>query len=67
MPIYEFECPCCGHKFEKRWSITHAGRKTYPCPQCQGKAKRVFSVPAAVIMSDKPAKKQLTGFRKGVW
>ena len=40
MPVYEYECGHCRHRFEVR-----QGFKDKPqaeCPQCQGKARRVF-------------------------
>jgi len=37
MPIYEYQCGACGHRFEEWQKITEAPVKT--CPKC--KAKKV--------------------------
>jgi putative FmdB family regulatory protein len=40
VPIYEFECPKCGVRFEE---IVKAGQ-TAPCPQCKSSdVKRLYS------------------------
>lgn len=36
MPLYEYECKECGHRFERLVSISNADNKQ-PCPQCGGK------------------------------
>jgi putative FmdB family regulatory protein len=41
MPIYEYECRKCGHKFERMEHFNSSPKKT--CPECKGKAERVFS------------------------
>lgn len=44
MPIYEYECNKCGHKFELRRNIADSD-KEIKCPKCGKKSpKRVFSV-----------------------
>lgn len=42
MPIYEFVCPKCGHKFEllRRLSQVDEGAS---CPECQQTARRIMS------------------------
>lgn len=40
MPIYEYECSKCGHRFEKIEHIDSSPRKV--CPVCKGRAKRVL-------------------------
>ena len=45
MPVYEYECKDCSHKFDMRGKYERAG--TAECPVCGGKAWRVFS-PSAV-------------------
>lgn len=44
MPIYEYECPKCGHKFELRRSIAESDEEAR-CPRCgEERAKRAISV-----------------------
>ena len=44
MPIYEYECCLCHHRFEQRQHFDESA--VTACPQCQGKARRVLhSVP----------------------
>ena len=45
MPIYEYLCPTCGHKFDKLQSMSSYGAD---CPHCEQPAKRAISVFAAV-------------------
>lgn len=33
MPIYEYQCPTCGHAFEK---LVKMGAEPPPCPECAG-------------------------------
>jgi putative FmdB family regulatory protein len=46
MPIYEYECKRCLHRFEVRKGFNDNGGT--PCPQCQGDARRLFS-PVPII------------------
>ncbi len=46
MPIYEYECSLCHHRFEERQSFNDEPVAT--CPKCQAKAQRVL-VPVPVI------------------
>ena len=34
MPLYEYECKKCGHRFEKLVSFSNAS-KNQPCPSCK--------------------------------
>lgn len=43
MPVYDFICGDCG-PFERRRSFAEADDPVV-CPSCQGKAKRVYSMP----------------------
>lgn len=43
MPIYEYQCLQCHHKFEKQMSM-EAMRKEEVCPECGGKSLRIMSV-----------------------
>ena len=60
MPIYEYECTSCGHRFEKRQSF-HDEPKA-DCPECETEAKRVFH-PAPIIF--KGSGFYVTDHRKG--
>ena len=42
MPIYEYECPKCGHEFEKIQQFSDAPVKR--CPQCGGGVRKKLSV-----------------------
>jgi putative FmdB family regulatory protein len=41
MPIYEYQCPDCGHVFEKLMGSD----KSEKCPLCQADAVKIMSVP----------------------
>ena len=44
MPVYEYECEACGHRFELRRSMSDSDDEV-ECPACgTKKPKRVFSV-----------------------
>ena len=45
MPLYEYHCPTCSHKFEKLQPMSAAGAD---CPNCEQPAKRAISVFARV-------------------
>lgn len=49
MPIYEYACPTCGHKFEKLQAMSARGAD---CPHCEQPARRAISVFAAVSKGD---------------
>ena len=40
MPIYDFKCAACGHKFEKLTTISRRDQVT--CPKCGGPVGRVY-------------------------
>ncbi len=44
MPIYEYECRRCGHRFELIQKFSDAPRKR--CPVCKGAVDRLISPPA---------------------
>jgi putative FmdB family regulatory protein len=44
LPLYEYQCGKCSHRFEKIES--HSASTTKKCPKCGGKAKRLASAPA---------------------
>ncbi len=45
MPIYEYGCDTCGHKFEKLQPMSSSGAD---CPVCEQPARRTLSVFAAI-------------------
>jgi putative FmdB family regulatory protein len=48
MPTYEYECPKCGHRFEKFQGINDPPVKT--CPKCRGrKVKRLIGTGAGIL------------------
>ena len=44
MPLYEYECTKCKHRFEKIEKVTAPYRQR--CPKCGGRAERMHSAPA---------------------
>ena len=44
MPIYEYECRRCGHRFELLQKFSDKPRKR--CPECSGAVDRLISSPA---------------------
>ena len=44
MPIYEYQCKKCGHRFEKIQQFSDAPVKK--CPQCGGAVEQLLSAPA---------------------
>jgi putative FmdB family regulatory protein len=44
VPLYEYECAKCHHRFEKIERVTASTVKT--CPVCGGKAERLLASPA---------------------
>ena len=44
MPIYEYECKRCGHRFELIQKFSDKPRKR--CPECRGAVERLISSPA---------------------
>lgn len=45
MPLYEYHCPRCSHKFEKLQPMSATGAD---CPNCEQPAKRAISMFARV-------------------
>ena len=60
MPIYEYECEECAHRFEKKQSFSD--KPEAECPQCKGSSRRVFH-PAPIIF--KGSGFYVTDHRKG--
>src|SRR5450432_383555 len=44
MPLYEYECDTCGHRFEKIQKFSDPIEDT--CPTCGGHVHKLFSSPA---------------------
>ncbi len=49
MPLYEYHCPTCDHRFDKLQSMSATGAD---CPRCEQPARRAISVFAAVSRGD---------------
>jgi putative FmdB family regulatory protein len=41
MPVYDYECTKCGHRFELTHAVNKEPRKR--CPECKGKIKKCFA------------------------
>jgi len=44
MPLYEYECDACGHRFEKIQKFSDPLEET--CPKCAGHVHKLMSSPA---------------------
>ena len=44
MPLYEYQCDACGHRFEKIQKFSDPHVKN--CPKCGAKVEQVISAPA---------------------
>jgi putative FmdB family regulatory protein len=44
MPLYEYECEKCGHRFEKIQKFSD--KMVKKCPQCGGRVEQMISAPA---------------------
>jgi putative FmdB family regulatory protein len=44
MPLYEYECKKCGHRFEKIQKFSDKMVRT--CPECGGQVEQMISAPA---------------------
>jgi putative FmdB family regulatory protein len=44
MPLYEYECFLCRHRFERIQRVSDASAPS--CPACGGSARRLLSAPA---------------------
>ncbi len=44
MPLYEYRCTQCGHRFEKIQKVTDDPVRE--CPQCKGAVERPLTAPA---------------------
>ncbi len=46
MPLYEYECVKCRHRFEERRKVTDPPASR--CPSCRGRVRRVYQ-PVGII------------------
>ncbi len=46
MPLYEYECVKCGHRFEERRKVTDPPASR--CPECKARVKRIYQ-PVGII------------------
>jgi putative FmdB family regulatory protein len=44
MPLYEYQCQKCGHRFEKIQKFSD--KPITKCPECGGKVEQLLSAPA---------------------
>jgi putative FmdB family regulatory protein len=44
MPLYEYECGSCGHRFERIQKFSDPPEKT--CPKCGGEVHKLMAAPA---------------------
>ncbi len=44
MPLYEYECGSCGHRFERIQKFSDPPEKT--CPKCGGEVQKLMGAPA---------------------
>jgi putative FmdB family regulatory protein len=44
MPLYEYECFLCGHRFERIQRVSD--ETVTDCPECGGSVRRLLSAPA---------------------
>lgn len=47
MPIYSYQCPQCGYKFDQRLPYSASG-SIVVCPKCSAEAKKVYSSPFVI-------------------
>ncbi len=48
MPIYEYECQKCGHRFQVRQKFSDDPIKTCQRNGCRGRVRKVLSAPAVI-------------------
>lgn len=64
MPIYEYECPKCGHVFEE-WARSSDAHKDAKCPQCGADSPRIMSRTSFVLKGNGWYVSDY-GYRKGI-
>jgi putative FmdB family regulatory protein len=50
MPLYEYECGRCGHRFERIQRFSDPLVET--CPECDGPVRKLISAPAIQFKGD---------------
>lgn len=55
MPVYDYVCSACGHRFEVFHGLSEAGPAQ--CPLCGGRVSRAFAPPTIVFKGSGWAKK----------
>jgi putative FmdB family regulatory protein len=69
MPLYEYECKKCGHRFEKIQK--YSDRMVKKCPECGGVVEQMISAPAVQFkgsgwyVNDYPKKSGSSGSSDG--
>lgn len=58
MPIYEYLCTSCSHRFEKRQAFGEEPLTT--CPKCEGVLRRVIFPPGFFFKGGKPSAERRT-------
>lgn len=56
MPLYEYRCKSCDHRFEKTQALGEEPMTT--CPKCQGILVRVIFPIPAIFKGGKPSKER---------
>ncbi len=62
MPIYEYECPSCGHRFEK---LVRINAEPPPCPACEGTEVRKLVSASGFILKGGGWYKDHYGLKSG--
>jgi putative FmdB family regulatory protein len=62
MPIYEYQCPACGHQFEQ---MVKMNAPTPPCPQCAGTDVRKLVSASGFILNGGGWYKDHYGLKSG--
>ncbi len=47
MPVYDYKCTKCGHRFELEQKMSDAPAKT--CPKCKGPVLKVFTASGIIF------------------
>jgi putative FmdB family regulatory protein len=61
MPIYEYECTTCGHRFER---MVRINADAPPCPECEAEVRKLIS-PSSFILKGGGWYKDHYGLKSG--